>query len=111
MLGQSNFYNNDSSERVFLCGRMSQNIRGGKKSKAGEKGDGRCYCPCKKCCFARPVRILISIATKHCRNYGHIDRRSNEYRPMVISYIFIICFMLSVLYKIIYMYILFEYLL
>jgi hypothetical protein len=72
---------------------MSQNVvRGGEKSKAGEKGDGRCYCPCKKCCLGRPIRILIAIATKHCRKYGHIDGRSNEYRTMVISYIFIIFF-------------------
>jgi hypothetical protein len=92
MLRQSNCYNNDGSERVFLCGRMSQNIRGGKKSKAGEKGDGRCYFPCKKCCTTRPVRILIATTTKHCRKYGHIDGGSNEYRPVVISYIFIICF-------------------
>jgi hypothetical protein len=34
MLRQS-CYNNDSSERVFLCGKMSQNVvRGGEKSKA-----------------------------------------------------------------------------
>jgi hypothetical protein len=45
MLRQS-CYNNNGSERVFLCGKMSQNVvRGGEKSKAGEKGDGRCYCP------------------------------------------------------------------
>jgi hypothetical protein len=86
-------YNNDSSERVFLCGRMSQNVvRGGGKSKTGEKGDGICYCPCKKCCLRRPVIILITISTKHCRKYGHIDGGSNEYRPMVINYIFIIFF-------------------
>jgi hypothetical protein len=31
---QQSFYNNDGSERVFLCGRMSQNvIRGGEKVK------------------------------------------------------------------------------
>ena len=76
-----------------LCGRMSHNIvRGGEKSKAGEKGDGRCYYPFQKCCLIRPVRILIATTTKHCRKYGHIDGRSNEYRPMVISYIFIISF-------------------
>jgi hypothetical protein len=86
-------YNNDGSERVFLCGKMSQNVvRGGEKSKAGEKGDGRCYCPCKKCCLRCPVRILIATTTKHCRKYGHINGGSNEYRPMVISYIFIIFF-------------------
>jgi hypothetical protein len=88
MLRQS-CYNNDGSERVFLCERMEENIRGGKKSKEGEKGDGRCYFPCKKCCFTRPVRILIATAKKHCRKYGHIDGGSNEYRPVVISYIFI----------------------
>jgi hypothetical protein len=72
---------------------MSQNIiRGGEKGKAGEKGDGRCYFPCKKCCLIRLVRILIATATKHCRKYGHIDGRSNEYHPMGIIYIFIICF-------------------
>jgi hypothetical protein len=71
---------------------MLQNIRGGKKSKAGEKGDGICYFPCKKCCLTRPVRILIEATTKHCRKYGHVDGGSNEYHPIVISYIFIICF-------------------
>jgi hypothetical protein len=92
MLRQS-CYINDGSERVFLCGKMSQNVvRGGEKSKASEKGDGRCYCPCKKCCLRRPVRILIATTTKHCRKYGHIGGGSNEYRPMVISYIFIIFF-------------------
>jgi heterodisulfide reductase subunit C len=73
--------------------KMSQNVvRGGEKSKVVEKGDGRCCFPCKKCCLRRPVRILIAKATKHCRKYGHIDGGSNEYRSMVISYIFIIFF-------------------
>jgi hypothetical protein len=86
-------YNNDGSKRVFLCRKMSQNVvRGGEKSKAGEKGDGRCYFPCKTFCLRCPVRILIATTTKHCRKYGHIDGESNEYRPMVISYIFIIFF-------------------
>ena len=32
----------------FLCRKMLQNVvRGGEKSKAGEKGDARCYCPSK----------------------------------------------------------------
>jgi hypothetical protein len=77
----------------------------GKKVKRGEKGDGRCYFPCKKCFLTRPVIILIATATKHCRKYGHIYGGSNEYRFVAISYIFIICFILSILYKIIYMYI------
>ena len=48
---QQSCYNNDGSERVFLCGKMSQNVvRGGEKSKTGEKGDGIYYFPCKKCC-------------------------------------------------------------
>ena len=86
-------YNNNGSKRVFLCGRISQNVvRGEEKSKAGEKGDGRCYCPCKKCYLRRPVKFLIETTTKHCRKYGHIDGKSNEYRTMVISYIFIIFF-------------------
>jgi hypothetical protein len=72
---------------------MSQNaIRGGEKGKVGERGDGRCYFPFKKCFLRRPVRILIETTTKHCRKYGHIDGRSNEYRAMVVSYIFIIFF-------------------
>ena len=108
------FYNNDGFERVFLCGRMSWNvIRGGEKSKAGEKGDGRYYFPCKKCCLIRPVRILIVTTTKRCRKYGHIDGRSNEYRTMVISYIFIIFFLFCQFYIKLYIcvYILFECLL
>jgi hypothetical protein len=92
MLRQS-CYNNDDSERVFLCGKMSQNVvRGGEKSKAGEKGDGSCYYPCKKCHLRHPIRILIATTTKNCRKYGHIDDGSNEYHTMVISYIFIIFF-------------------
>jgi hypothetical protein len=85
---------------------MSQNvIRGGGKSKAGEKGDGRCYCPCKKCCLRCPVRILIATTTKQFWKYGHIDGGLNEYRPVVISYIFIIFFLFChILYKIIYIY-------
>jgi hypothetical protein len=90
---QQSCYNNDDFERVCLCGKMSQNVvRGGEKSKAGEKGDGRCYFPCKKCCLRCPVRILIATTTKNCRKYGHIDGGSNEYHPMVIRYIFIIFF-------------------
>ena len=69
---------------------MSKNIRGGKKIKEGEKGDNKCYFPCKNCCTRRPERVLIETTTKHCRKYGHMDGGSNEYRLMV--YTFIICF-------------------
>ena len=84
---------------------MSQNIRGGKKSKEGEKGDGRCYFPYKRCCTTRPVRILIATTKNNCRKYGHIDGGSNEYCPVVIiSYIFIICFYIFYfIYKQLYM--------
>ena len=85
---------------------MSENIvRGGEKSKVGEKGDDRCYYPCKKCCLRHPIRILIATTTKHCRKYGHIDGRSNEYHPMVISYIFIIFFYFCQFYTKLYIYI------
>jgi hypothetical protein len=86
-------YNNDGSENIFLCVRMVEmNIRGGKKNKVGEKGDDRCYFPCKKRSFTCPVRILMATSKKHCRKYEHTDGGSNEYHPVVINYIFIICF-------------------
>jgi hypothetical protein len=111
MLRQS-CYNNDGSESVFLSRKMSQRIRVGKKSKAGEKGDGRCYFPCKKCFLTFPITILIATTTIHCRKYGYIDGGSNEYCPMVISYIFIICFyIVNFIQNYIYVYILFGYLL
>jgi hypothetical protein len=81
---------------------MSKNIRGGKKSKEGEKGDGICYFPCKRCCIACPIIILIATTKRHCRRYGHIDRGSNEYHPVVISYIFIIFLYIDCNYKILY---------
>jgi hypothetical protein len=90
---QQSCYNNDGPERVFLCGKMSHNVvRGGETIKVGEKGDGLCYFPCNKCFLRCPVIILIETTTKHCRKYAHIDGGLNEYRPMVISYIFIIFF-------------------
>ena len=50
---------------------MSQNIiRGGEKLKEGEKGDGRCYFPCKKCSFSHPVRILIETTKNIVGNMG-----------------------------------------
>jgi len=81
---QQSCYNNDDSKRVFLCRRMSQNIRDGKKSKDGEKGDGRCYFHCKICFSTCPIIILIATTKKHRGKYGHIDGGLNEYRPVVI---------------------------
>ena len=68
---------------------MSENIRARKIFKEGEKGDGKYYCPYKNCCTRRPERVLIATTKKHCRKYGHMDKGSNEYHPMVISYIYI----------------------
>ena len=68
---------------------MLENIRGGKQIKEGEKRDDRCYFPCKNCCTRCLERVLIAKTKKHCRKYEHMDGGSNEYRPMVISYIFI----------------------
>ena len=72
-----------------MWGKMSENIRGGKKIKEGEKCDGKCYFPCKNCCIRCTERVLIATTKKHCRKYGHMDGESNEYCPMVIIYIYI----------------------
>ena len=81
---------------------MTENIRAGKIIKEGEKGDGKCYFPCKNCCTRCPKRVLIATTKKHCRKYGHMDGGSNEYCPMVISYIYIqiICFNIYCILKI-----------
>ena len=83
---------------------MSENIKGGKSNEEGEKGDGKCYFPCKSLFMRRPVRILIATAKKHCKKYGHMDGGSNECRPMVIRsiYIFIICLNIDCVCKILY---------
>jgi hypothetical protein len=78
---------------------MSENIRGGKKIKEGEKGDGKCYFPCKNCCTRRPERVLIATTKKHCRKYGHMDGGSNEYRPMVISYIYSLSVLILIVFS------------
>jgi hypothetical protein len=86
---------------------MSENIRGGKKNKEGEKGDGKCYFPCKNCCTRCLERVLIATAKKHCRKYGHMDGGSNKYSPMVISYIYslsvLILIVFSNFYTVLYM--------
>jgi hypothetical protein len=88
---------------ICLWGRMSENIRGGNKIKEGEKGDGKCYFPCKNCCTGRPERDLIATTKKHCRKYGQMDEGSNQYCPMV--YTFIICFNIFCILKILYCFI------
>jgi hypothetical protein len=72
---------------ISMWGRMSEKIRAGKRIKEGEKGDNKCYCPYKNCCTRRPERVLIATTTKHCRKYGHMDGGSNEYHPMVYTFI------------------------
>ena len=49
---------------------------------AKRRGDGKCYCPCTQCRGFKMRRILISTATKHCREHGHA-KGGNEYRPFV----------------------------
>ena len=66
---------------------MEENIRGGKKIQTRERGDGRVYFRCKKCCMRNNVRVLIATTTVHFRKYGHIDGGSNDYRPVVINYL------------------------
>ena len=67
---------------------MAENIRGGKQIEEGERGDGKVYFPCKKFCLRSNVRVLITTTTKNYRKYGHIDGGSNDYRPMVINYLY-----------------------
>jgi hypothetical protein len=52
-------------------------------------GDGRCYFPCNKCRGYNSRRVLIKIARKHCRYYGHLEG-GDEYCPLV-SYSLYIC--------------------
>ena len=49
---------------------------------AKRRGDGKCYCPCTQCRGFKRRIILISIATKHCREHGHTEG-GNEYHPFV----------------------------
>jgi hypothetical protein len=53
-----------------MWGRMSENIRVGKRIKEGEKGDGKCYFPCKNCCTRCPEIVLIAIAKSIVENIG-----------------------------------------
>ena len=81
---------------------MSENIRGRKIIEEGEKGDGKCYFPCKICWSVHPVRVLEATTKKHCRRNGHIDGGANEYRHVVIRYIFIICLYIDFIFKVLY---------
>ena len=49
---------------------------------AKRRGDGKCYCLCTQCRGFKRRRILISTATKYCREHGHAEW-GNEYRPFV----------------------------
>ena len=40
---------------------------------AKRRGDGKCYCQCTQCRGFKRRITLISIATKHCREHGHIE--------------------------------------
>ena len=49
---------------------------------AKRREDGKCYCPCSQSKGFKRKIILITIATKHCREHGHAEG-GNEYRPFV----------------------------
>ena len=49
---------------------------------AKRRGDGKCYFMCTQCRGFKRRRILISTATKNCREHGHAEG-GNEYRPFV----------------------------
>jgi len=49
---------------------MSKNIKGGKKVKEGEKGDGQCYFPCKDYFTRGPERVLIEATKNIIENMG-----------------------------------------
>ena len=46
------------------------------------KGDGKCYCPCKKCKGLKNQRILITTSQRHCRQHDHIEGGKN-FCPLV----------------------------
>ena len=46
------------------------------------RGDRKCYCPCTQCKGFKRRIILISTATKHCREHGHA-KGGNAYQPFV----------------------------
>ena len=47
-----------------------------------QRGDGKCYCPCTQCRGCKRRIILISTATKNCREHGH-TKGGDQYRPFV----------------------------
>jgi hypothetical protein len=49
---------------------MLEKIRGGKKIKEGEKGDGKCYFPCNFFCIRCTERVLIETTKKIIENIG-----------------------------------------
>ena len=49
---------------------------------AKQRGDGKFYCLRTQCMGFKRRRILISTATKHCREHGHTEG-GNKYRLFV----------------------------
>ena len=41
------------------------------------RGDGKYYCSCTQCRVFKRRKILIAIATKHCRENGHVEGGMN----------------------------------
>ena len=46
------------------------------------KGDGKCYCPYKKCKGLNNQIILITTAYRHCRQHDHI-KGGKDFHPVV----------------------------
>ena len=65
---------------------MSHNIPQGDQgdvgSTSGDSKDWKCYFPCKRCKDLKIRRFLITMAKRHCRNYGHVEG-GHEYHPLV----------------------------
>ena len=49
---------------------------------AKRRGDGKCYCLFTQCRGFKRRIILISTATKHCKEHGQTEG-GNKYRPFV----------------------------
>ena len=72
-MSNNNIPDPNEQNRQFLV-RLSNAVK--------RSGDGKCYCPCSQCKRFKTRIILITTATKHCREHGHA-KGGNEYHPFV----------------------------
>ena len=78
---------------------MSHNIpqggQGDMGSTSGASKDQKCYFPCKICKILNIRRLLITIAKRLCREYGHIEAGHEYHRLVSYSlYVFVLYFFL-----------------